>query len=125
MNFTKIAYKNEPWRDIVIQDIGKMPENPIFVLAGRFKVFRLKVFSQNDFGKENVMFLIEGEKVLDEKCIITLEIEQCYNMVVNVKLKRSLPFDGELCCLLKMALLVRLRNLNAYYFSARILKEQK
>lgn len=123
-NFTKIAHKNEPWRDVVMQDIDKVPDNPLFVLAGRFKVYRLKIYHQENSEKK-IMFLIEGDKILKERCFINLEIDLQYNMVVNVKLKRALLFDGETCYLLKMALLVRLRGNNTYYFPAKILKDLK
>ena len=121
IKFSKIAHQNEKWRDIVMQNIDEVPEEPLFVLAERFKVFTLKIYNQ-DRDENKIVFLIEGNKTLKERCIITLEIAQQINMVKSVKLKRALLFDGEICGLLKMALLVRLREMNMFYFPSRILK---
>jgi len=124
MSYTKIAHKNEPWNDSIIKDIDKS-QKPLFVLVDRFNVYKLKVLNQREFGKRKDIFLIQGLKQKNERCIVTLEIDQSYNMVVSVKMRFARTFDCEMSNLLKMALLVRLKNADTYYFSARILPDLK
>ena len=121
MNFTKIKHHGKPWLDIVT-DIDKVSATPLFVLAERFKVYKLIIRNPVELRKK-VMFLLEGDKEKNEKAIIIFDINQTYNMVEKITLQRSLKWDGEICLLLKKAMLIELINSKSYIFSSAILNE--
>lgn len=121
MNFTKINHPNKPWLNITT-DFDKVSSAPLFVLAGRYKTYKL-IIRHPDSSNTKAIFLIEGDKQKNEKAIIIFEINSAYNMVEKVTLQRSIKWDGELCFLLKKALIVRFIDLETYYFSSKVLNE--
>jgi hypothetical protein len=121
MNFTKIRNKDKPWLDIITEDLETSSSKPIFVLAGRFKVYRIKLHKQEHIGDKTIAFFIEGNRKKDEKAIVTLRISLQYNMVVSSTLKRALKFDSELSNYLRLSLLVRVRDMDIYHFSSKVL----
>ena len=122
MNYSKIVHKNQAYRDVVLQDLNELSEKPLMVLAGRFSVHRIKIKNQREFDKK-VMFLIQGNKIKNEKCIVTFERNSAYDLVEKVTLQRSTKFDGQLCSLLKLSLIMRFIDLKTYYFGAKVLNE--
>ena len=120
MNFTKII-STKKWQSVVTEDLNIQSKEPLFVLAGRFNVHRLKVLNQNYTHEILIAFVITGNKK-SEKLIIFLEKEHQYNMVVNYSLKKSIFFDRELSLYLVYALIIRLLAKGTYHFSSSILQ---
>jgi hypothetical protein len=122
MGYTKILEKDE-WNRVVTEDLDVANKRkPLFILATRFKVYSLRINNFAILDERKIAYVIEGDSQ-KERAIVFLKINLAYNMVDSVTMKRSLSFDKELAYLLKMALLVRIRNMDIYYFPAKILNE--
>lgn len=124
MGYTKILEKEE-WNRVVTEDLDVANKRkPVFILASRFKVHSLRINNFDTLDERKIAWVIEGNSD-KERVIVFFKINLAYNMVETVTMKRSLSFDQELAYLLKMSLLVRLRNSERFYFPAKILKDER
>jgi hypothetical protein len=110
MGYTKIIEKEE-WENIVTEDIDVANKRVPLLVIGRFKCYSLRITYPDYYDTRKIAFVIEGNIKRKERALLFLKINLAYNSVESANLKRNIEFDGELAYYLKMALLVRLRNI--------------
>ncbi len=119
MNYTKIVSKDKKWQHIITEDLNIDEKNPACTLARRFKVFSLKVLSQNNTNERIVAYIIKGE-VIEGQCLLFLKVDLNYDMVVEFSIKRNLSFDKQLAHFLSLAFLKRLQKKEIYNISSDV-----
>lgn len=68
MNYTKIKHPGKAWLNI-ITDFDKVSSSPLFVLAGRFKTYKL-IIRHPDSSNTKAMFLIEGDREKKKRLLL-------------------------------------------------------
>ncbi|HKC69148.1 MAG TPA: hypothetical protein VKG26_13010 [Bacteroidia bacterium] len=113
MNYTKIVSANplKQWQNIVVEDLQVCKKNPVFVLAGKFRVFPLRIFwqTQTATGDRLIAYLIDTVSE-QGKLLVFFTFSDDVNMITEFSIRRSGYFCKELSELLTLSLLQRIRK---------------
>lgn len=123
MRFCKIILDPETKYPIITEDIALVDaKHPIYVLADKYKVFRLRIFESDFYDEKLLGFVIVGHEHLSERIVVFLTLSREQNLIIKARMqKKAAMEDKEKAILLLMALLVRLRDKEGYVFNHNVL----
>lgn len=109
MNYSKIVSQGKTWQNIITEELDTDNKTPIYVLAGRFRTYSLRVLSQNHTCDRMIAYIIEGNKS-EGRCLVFFTCNLSINMLEHFSIKKTMGFDKELAWLLTYSLLMRFQN---------------
>jgi hypothetical protein len=127
-NYTKIVSSNpdKRWQTIIAEDLQVYTKTPTYILAGKFRVFPLRIFWQTTTGTSDKLIAYMIDAVGNGgKLLVFFTFTDDVNMITEFSIRRSGYFCKELSELLVLSLLVRIKKGGKQNISAILLPNKK